>query len=169
MKRGFTLIEILVVIAIIGILASVVLTSIGGAKKRAIFTRTKLEMREIENAMYMYLVDSNNEFPPDVSRALPPGLEAYLSSGEWPDAPYKDAVYDWDNWAPGDLSHNPKEQVYQISVRFCDVNGNNCTYPDEPWAAGFDRYSAVYWCFEGPCRAHSSRPVDHPGYCLNCN
>jgi hypothetical protein len=26
----------------------------------------------------------------------------------------------------------------------------------------------VYYCIEGACRSHINRPINHPGYCINC-
>jgi prepilin-type N-terminal cleavage/methylation domain-containing protein len=166
--RGFTLLELLVVISIIGILAAVLIPSLLAAKNDAYNARAKAELKEIDTALELYANDHGG-YPPDADRGLPPGLETYLGPGTWPAAPWPGSVYDWDNWAPSDLSYPPYQQVYQISIRFCPLNEpDNCQFPDEPWAKDFDYYSAEYYCVSGPCRAHSSEPVDYPGYCVNC-
>jgi prepilin-type N-terminal cleavage/methylation domain-containing protein len=168
-KRGFTLIELLVVIAILGVLSSIVLAALSSARSSAAFARAKLEFRSIATAIELYTQDHDGVMPADVDRNLPPGLEVYLSGGNWPNAPWPESVYDWDNWGPSNLSYPPKEQVYQISVRFCPVGHPElCRFPNESWAAGFDINSAVYYCIQGPCRAHSSEPTNHSGYCINC-
>jgi prepilin-type N-terminal cleavage/methylation domain-containing protein len=163
MKKGFTLIELLVVIAILGILSSIILTSLTKARSSAAFARARLEFRSIATAIEMYTQDHGGIFPADVSRNLPPGLEVYLSGGNWPNAPWPSSVYDWENWTDP-LTGLP---VLQISVRFCTAVGV-CNIPNEPWATGFDYYSAVYYCLEGSCRSHIDKPINYPGYCVNC-
>lgn len=163
---GFTLIELLVVISIIGILATMLMPLYVNARKAAYTARAKAELRNIAVALERYAID-NGGYPPDVSRNLPPGLEKYLAPGTWPAAPWPGSVYDWDNWAASDMAYPPNTQTYQISIRFC-TDINTCSFPNETWAAGFDYYSAVYYCVSGSCRAHSSQPTDHAGYCINC-
>ncbi|MDD2934994.1 MAG: type II secretion system protein [Candidatus Pacebacteria bacterium] len=46
-SKGFTLIELLVVISIIGMLSSVVLTSLNSARVKAMYSKTKMEQNDL--------------------------------------------------------------------------------------------------------------------------
>ena len=165
--QGFSLLELLFVVVLIGVLAAIIAVGTYDAYHQTRLTRAQEELRNIYTAVKLYADDHGGAYPPDATRAVPPGLEKYLTGGTWPPAPWPNSVFDWENWAPSALAYPPQSQVYQISIRFCDTNGN-CNFPNEPWAANFDTNSAVYYCISGLCRAHSSQPVDHPGYCVNC-
>jgi prepilin-type N-terminal cleavage/methylation domain-containing protein len=179
-SKGFTLVELLLVISIISLLSSMILVSYKNVTGKAYASKTKQEMKQISYALELYAMDNNYSYPCDVSRDLPPGIEKYLSSNhEWPKAPWPGSVYDWDYWDPdsgstggcaGDLAQNPKTTpVYQISIRFCDISGTVCRFPNGSWASNFDAKSSVYWCISGSCRAHGSMEYNHPGCCIGGN
>ncbi len=173
-KAGFTLIELLVVVAILAILSSLLLAAVRKAIDRAYYARAKGELRSIEKALHLYMLDHNFNYPADVDRGMPSGLEDYLASSDWPDPPWLNSFYDWDYWDSnsnnpdaGTLSYPPEGEVYQISIRFCEYNDpDSCTFPKESWADDFDYYSSAFWCLSGPCRSHGSMPYDHPGCCI---
>jgi prepilin-type N-terminal cleavage/methylation domain-containing protein len=164
-RRGFTLIEILLVISIIATLFSIVFGAAGGWLFNAREARAKVELSEIKKATQMMVIDLGGSWPPDVSRGMPPGIEQYLGPGNWPDAPFSDvAEYDWDNFTGSD-----GKPVYQISIRFCPLGKPaECKFPDVEWAQNFDYFSSYYFCIQGKCRAHPGKPDNHPGYCVNC-
>ena len=53
-RKGFTLIEMLIVIAIIGILSSVVLVGLGPVQRRGRDARRQADLREVQNALELY-------------------------------------------------------------------------------------------------------------------
>ncbi len=161
-QNGFTLLELLIVIAIIGLLSSVVLSSMSGTRDQAYLARAQSEAESFHSAVLLYRQD-NNEYPPDEDRSIPSEMESYLGNEAWPDGPWPGSVYDWDNW------EIDGERVMQLSIRFCEYdNPSSCQFPDADWAEDFKVNSAVYYCIEGECRPHEEEPADYPGYCLNC-
>ena len=67
-NSGITLIEILVVLAIISVLGSVVATQVAGHLDRAKVTTAKSEMKTLEQALQLYKMD--NDFYPTTEQGL---------------------------------------------------------------------------------------------------
>ena len=62
-SKGFIFIEVLVVIAIIGILSSVVLASLNSARKKARDARRLADIKQIQTALDLYFDANNSEYP----------------------------------------------------------------------------------------------------------
>lgn len=165
-KKAFTLIELLIVVAIIGILASIVIIKVLDVRQGVYLVQARKELMSIRESLELYANDHGGGYPPDSNRDIPPGLETYLAPGIWPDAAWAGSVFDWDNWDDPVTG----EKIYQISIRFCPVGQPTlCNFPKQSWAQNFDINSAVYYCISGACRSHLSEPINHPGYCVNCS
>jgi prepilin-type N-terminal cleavage/methylation domain-containing protein/prepilin-type processing-associated H-X9-DG protein len=63
-SQAFTLIELLVVITIIGILAVLVVPTLGKARRSALRTSCASNLKQVGTAVKMYLLDHNSVFPP---------------------------------------------------------------------------------------------------------
>jgi prepilin-type N-terminal cleavage/methylation domain-containing protein len=161
-KRGFTLVELIVVIAIIALLATLAVVGFGKSKQRAKLSRVTAELSSIATSVTQYASDNNYQYPPDADRAVPPGLERYLTGGVWPTSAWPEGVFDWDNWqGAGGV------QVYQVSYRLCDVDDPISYCSDQVLFPNFTRYSSIFYCMQGPCAPHRDHLTD-PGYCINC-
>jgi len=96
-QQGFTLIEVMIVVAILGILATLVVVSIGGRQDQALVTATKSDLQAISQALDLYKLD-NFKYP-----TTDQGLEALVVKSDnarsWPEGGYlkKVPVDQWKN------------------------------------------------------------------------
>ncbi|MCC6415602.1 MAG: prepilin-type N-terminal cleavage/methylation domain-containing protein [Opitutaceae bacterium] len=78
---AFTLIELLTVIAIIGILAAIVIPTVGSVREKAQRAVDANNLREIAKAAMIYATDNNDRLPdPDAAGALNAAARVFL----WP-------------------------------------------------------------------------------------
>src|SRR5262245_31863106 len=75
--RGFTLLELLVVVAIIAILTALLLPALGRAKARAQQPACMNNLRQISLGIRMYADDSSDAFPVPVNNFPPDAFTAY--------------------------------------------------------------------------------------------
>lgn len=77
--NGFTLIELIVVIAIIGLLASVVLASLGLSRTRAEISKVLIDYKSVANGLELYRQSHNGTYPGD--EVTPISVSGLVGSG----------------------------------------------------------------------------------------
>jgi general secretion pathway protein G len=105
-QGGFTLIEIMVVVVILGILAAIVVPNIMDAPDKARVTKAKQDLRVLESALELYKLDNFN-YPSSQQ-----GLEALVAppSGDPPAPNWKQGGYI--KSLPKDPWGNPYQYLY---------------------------------------------------------
>lgn len=72
LKKSFTLVELMVVVAIIGILATVVVVNVVGQTYEAKKAKVKADFASIKTALRMYKLN-NSRYPRQIDELLQPG------------------------------------------------------------------------------------------------
>ncbi|MEK7137972.1 MAG: prepilin-type N-terminal cleavage/methylation domain-containing protein [Patescibacteria group bacterium] len=94
-RKGFTLIEILVVVAIIGILAGVVLVGLRGTGPQARDSRRAADLRQVQNGLELYY-NKNSKYPEVTTwtalRGELVGATANLGISNLPEDPVNDTA-----------------------------------------------------------------------------
>jgi len=149
MHRAFTLIELLIVVAIIAIIAAIAVPNFLAAQTRAKVSRVKTDMRSIATALESYRVD-NTGYPEYAAVVAPPGLAV-----EDPAVSYGMNYFECFSRVPGTclttplaylnaippdifaVKHfeGPEPQVWDFSYKNCRQNNRLFTgdRSSEPW------------------------------------
>ena len=70
-QRGFTLIELMIVIAIISILASILVPNFLRARSQGQVTACRSNLKNLGVALEMYSIDYNARYPDDMAKLVP--------------------------------------------------------------------------------------------------
>lgn len=106
-QKGFTLIEVMIVVVILGILAAVVIPQVMDRPDQANITKAKQDIRTLEGALKLYRLDNHNYPTTDA------GLEALItkpsSAAAWKEGGYIERLPK-DPWGKAYLYLNPGTQ-----------------------------------------------------------
>lgn len=89
-RRGFTLIEVLLVLAILGVIAAMVVPQLMGTQEKAMRDRARADMRGIETALKKYTTEHDGNFPETLEELTTPQP---LEDGTTP-PPYVESIID---------------------------------------------------------------------------
>jgi prepilin-type N-terminal cleavage/methylation domain-containing protein len=149
--RAFTLVEVMVVVAVIGLLVALVLPSFAKAREQSKISAMTEQLRMAYAAFQEYAIDYGT-YPPDVNRGVTPsGMSGYLGTLNWAAPTALGATWDWDANTEGvtaGISMVPPTQPTLTDPEYLAVdkaiddgnlstgafimNGNRYTYIVEP-------------------------------------
>jgi prepilin-type N-terminal cleavage/methylation domain-containing protein len=120
-QRGFSLVELLVVVAVIGILAAIAVPALRYAAAYARATRIVTDFNFFRTALMEYHNDSG-QVPPETGPGIePPELQEYLEGKlAWTEVGF---AWDWENWRAADGSATQPETgvVHGLTLRTQDT------------------------------------------------
>jgi len=100
-RQGFTLVEIMIVVAIIGLLAAISVPAFAKARRRSQIGVLKNDLRIFVDAFQLYALEHQNQYPPDQEPGVfPTNMVGYLDEGTWVAGPVMGGEYEW-HWCAG--------------------------------------------------------------------
>jgi general secretion pathway protein G len=72
-RHGFTLVEVLLVLAILGVIAAMVVPNLLGQQKAALIKTTGMSIKSLEDACKTYAISHDGEYPANIEQLMTPG------------------------------------------------------------------------------------------------
>lgn len=94
-SAGFTLIELMIVIVVIGVLAAIAIPAYSRQVRNAKIGRTAAELRSLSTAFVAYQA-AHGELPADSHLGLPPGMDEFINPAIWADGTPLGGTYNWE-------------------------------------------------------------------------
>lgn len=92
--EGFTLIEMMFVVVIVGLLAMIAIANFSSQARNARIGRTAAELRSLSTAFVAYQAE-HGELPNDSHDALPAGMDQYIAPSVWANGTPLGGSYSW--------------------------------------------------------------------------
>lgn len=102
-QRGFTLIEIMVVVVIIGLLATLILPRVLGQQEKAMKAKAAADIQALASALKLYKLDNFNY--PDTGQGLEALISKPANAKNWQKGGYLDRL-------PNDPWGNPYQYLF---------------------------------------------------------
>ena len=96
-QSGFTLIEVMVVIVILGVLAALIVPNVMGRGEKAKVDTTKITLNSVANALDQYKLD-NGRYPSMQDGGLEGLIKQPASAKNWMQGGYLKGAYPTDSW-----------------------------------------------------------------------
>jgi prepilin-type N-terminal cleavage/methylation domain-containing protein len=121
---GFTLVEIMIVVSIIGLLCAISLPAVAKARLKSRATTQVNDLRILEDAFQLYAME-NRGFPAATGQSgeLPPGMEAYVRGNTFSTKPPAGLSYCW-------ISHVDQSGITEYGIQIVDADLNLMTLVD---------------------------------------
>ena len=121
-RQGFTLVEVLLVLAILGVIAAMVVPNLLGRQKEANKKAAQMSIKSVEEAAKQFAIANNGDFPTSLNQLLNPGndqdgksISAYLEKP--PIDPWgKELTYTYD-------ANQSKPKIYSLGPNRTDDGG----------------------------------------------
>jgi len=137
---SFTLVEMLVVVAVVGILASALLVSLGGSRAKARDARRISDLREVQNALELYY-DREEKYPVVSNPGSPSSwdeLKEELASegitSHIPDDPINEGEYIY-VYANCGINNNQEYMLRARLEKYSFVLSNDIDNEDRPYCS----------------------------------
>jgi prepilin-type N-terminal cleavage/methylation domain-containing protein len=135
--RGFTLIELMIVIAIIAIIAAILIPNFIHARDESQTSACEANLKHLAVALEEYAVDNSGAYPP--TGVMTAGFMSTTYIRSYPQDPVSGAFYNFTNGSTADCPLVAGEAGFEVA----DVGGHNPLVSIDNAPAGATR---IYYC-----------------------